>query len=326
VSEYQKIDLGRVKRYSIKDRTDKVAVELFGTPLDAAGRRGMAVFLDSLPKFLKANDLRSLVGRCANAVLAKRRVILMSGAHTLKVGLSPLLIDFLEYYPNVHFATNGAGLIHDIEIAFFGSTSEDVEDNLRDGSFGMARETAQLFAAVASIADEMDLGLGEASGVLVDRENAPYREHCVTLNWYRSGSPYTVHASIGTDIVCQHPEYDGGKVGKASHTDFKLLCHSVSEIKDGGVVINIGSAVVMPEVFLKALSVARNLDGSLSGFTTANFDMNRHYRPSMNVVRRPQVLGAEGFEFIGHHELMIPLFLAAVKERAEAGIGDSGVR
>ncbi len=311
-----------VKRYSVRDRSDKVAVELFAKPLGDKGREGVMQLLDSMPHFLRANDLRSLVRRCANAVIAEKRIILMSGAHTLKVGLSPLFIDLLEFYPKVHFATNGAGLIHDLEIAFFGSTSEDVEENLKDGSFGMVRETAELFAAVLDIAHELDLGLGEAAGVFAEREKPPHAEQSIAYRWYAGGAPYTVHVSIGTDIVCQHPEYDGGKAGRASHIDFKLLCHSISQLGDGGVALNIGSAVVMPEVFLKALAVAKNLDPSLSGFSTANFDMFQLYRPSVNVVRRPQVLRAEGFNFVGHHEVMIPLLLAAVKEQALKGISD----
>jgi len=322
VSKFQKIDLSGVERCSIEDRANKVAVELFGTPLGDGERDGVAKLIDSLPHFLKANDLRSLVRRCANAVIANKPIILMSGAHTLKVGLAPLFIDFLRFYPNVHFATNGAGLIHDLEIAFFGSTSEDVEENLKDGSFGMVQETSQLFAAVLEIADKQDVGLGEAAGILIEREKPEYAAYSVAYNWYKNDAPYTLHISIGTDIVCQHPEYDGAKAGKASHTDFRLLCHSISQISDGGVVINIGSAVTMPEVFLKALTVAKNIDDSLTGFTTANFDMIQHYRPSMNVVRRPEVLGAEGFDFVGHHEVMIPLLLAAVKETVARGIGD----
>lgn len=322
MSKFEKIDLSGVKRCSIENRASKVAVELFGTPLSEAGRGGVIKLLESMPHFLKANDLRSLVRRCANAVIANKRIILMTGAHTLKVGLSPLFIDFLKFYPNVHFATNGAGLIHDLEIAFFGSTSEDVEENLKDGSFGMVQETAQLFATVADIADESDIGLGEAAGILIEREKPEYAEYSIAYNWYRNDAPYTLHISVGTDIVCQHPEYDGAKTGKASHTDFRLLCQSMSEIRDGGVVINIGSAVTMPEVFLKALTVAKNIDSSLTGFTTANFDMIRHYRPSMNVVKRPQVLGAEGFDFVGHHELMIPLLLAAIKETVAKGGGE----
>ena len=309
------MDLGGVRRYSIKDRQNKVAVELFGSPHRNIERRSVLNLLDSFPGFLKANDFRSLIEKCANAVKANRHIILMYGAHTLKVGLSPLFVDFLKFYPNVSFATNGAGLIHDLEIAFFGSTSEDVEENLKDGSFGMVKETAQLFSDVSSTAEARGVGLGEAAGILMEREKPRFAEYSVAYNSYQHDAPYTVHISVGTDIVCQHPEYDGAATGKASQIDFRVFCHSVSQIKDGGLVINIGSAVIMPEVFLKALSVAKNIDQSLSGFTTANFDMIQHYRPSMNVVKRPQVLGAEGFNFVGHHEIMIPLFLAAVKER-----------
>lgn len=303
-----------MKRFSIRDRANKVDVYRFGKAWPSDGNR-VSEFVDSLPNFLKADDFRVVVSRCVNAIRTDKPIILMSGAHTLKVGLSPLFIDFLSSYSNIHFATNGAGLIHDLEIACFGSTSEDVQENLKDGSFGMVTETAKLFAEVLAISDSKNVGLGEAAGMFIEREAPQFASHSVACGWYAAGSPYTVHAAIGTDIVCQHPEYDGAKVGKASHIDFQVFCHSVSRIKDGGVIINIGSAVTMPEVFLKALSVAKNLDASLSGFTTANFDMINHYRPSMNVVNRPKALGAEGFNFAGHHEIMIPLLLAAIKER-----------
>jgi len=315
VSKFQKIDLGKVNRYSIQERRSKVATDRFGKPSDPAGG-GLLAYLDSLPQFLKANDLRSLVERCVIAIGANRPIILMSGAHTLKVGLSPIFIDFLKFYPNIHFATNGAGLIHDLEIAFFGSTSEDVEENLQDGSFGMVRETAQLFAKVLSIADERQMGLGEAAGVMIADEKPPFAEYSIAYNWYANDAPYTLHISVGTDIVCQHPEYDGAKAGRGSQLDFRVLCSSVADIGGGGVVLNIGSAVTMPEVFLKALSVAKNLDQSLSGFTTANFDMIHQYRPAVNVVSRPQKLGAVGYDFAGHHEIMIPLLLGAIKEGA----------
>lgn len=306
------IDLSRVKRYSIRDRRNKVAIDRFGKP---AGATNLSLhgFLESLPQFLKADDFRSLIDRCVRAIKAKKPIVLMSGAHTLKVGLSPIFIDFLKTYPNLHFATNGAGLIHDLEIAFFGSTSEDVEENLRDGSFGMVEETAKLFADVLSISHERGLGLGEAAGMLIDERGPEFAHHSVAFNWYTSDAPYTLHVSIGTDIVCQHPEYDGARAGKGSEMDFKVFCNSLAEIGNGGVVINIGSAVTMPEVFLKALSVVKNLDPSLSGFTTANFDMIQHYRPSVNVVGRPQGLGAVGYNFAGHHEIMIPLLFGAIK-------------
>lgn len=322
MSKFKKVDLTKVKRYSIKERKNKVAIELFGKPVKAGSLDGLPRFLDSLPHFLKANDFRALIRRMAHAVLGDRRIVIMSGAHTLKVGLSPIFIDFLRFYPKIHFATNGAGLIHDLEIAFFGSTSEDVEENLKDGSFGMVEETAQLYAAVADIAAEKKIGLGEAAGIFLEKEQPEFVGYSVAYNWYKNDAPYTVHISVGTDIICQHPEYDGGKIGAGSHEDFKLFCHSVGEIKDGGVVLNIGSAVTMPEVFLKALTVAKNLDQSLGDYTTANFDMLQHYRPLVNVVKRPQVLSSEGFSITGHHEIMIPLLVVAVKDTAAGGIGD----
>ncbi len=313
MSKFEKADLSKVKRYSIRERQNRVTTELFGKPL---GDGSATQLIESLHGFLKANDLRSLIAACSDAIKNNRRIILMSGAHTLKVGLSPIFVDFLNFYKKVHFATNGAGLIHDLEIAFFGSTSEDVEENLKDGSFGMVEETAKLFSDVLSIADSRRVGLGEAAGILIDREKPRFAEHSIAYNWYQMDAPYTVHVSIGTDIVCQHPEYDGAKVGQASHDDFRIFCHSVGQIGNGGVAVNIGSAVMMPEVFLKALSVAKNLHPELNEFTTGNFDMIQHYRPNVNVVGRPQVLGGKGYSITGHHEIMIPLFLAAVKDSA----------
>lgn len=313
MSKFKKTDLAAVSRYSIADRKNKVAFDLFGKPHELKSP-SVKRLIGSLPRFLKADDFRAVVAKLVDAINGGHRIIIMSGAHTLKVGLSPLFIDFIKLYPGVHFATNGAGLIHDLEIAFFGSTSEDVEENLKDGSFGMVRETAELFGQVLTIADTEKIGLGEAAGKMIKEVAPPYADYSIAYNWYKIGSPYTLHVSIGTDIVCQHPEYDGAKAGAGSFRDFKVFCNSVGEIKNGGVVLNIGSAVTMPEVFLKALSVAKNLDQELTDFTTANFDMIQHYRPSVNVVGRPKGLGAEGYNIIGHHEIMIPLLLAAVKE------------
>jgi hypothetical protein len=310
MSRFDREDLSKVRRYSIGDRENKVAVEMFGKPIHGGN---VSVLLDSLPHFLKADDLRTVIDRCVECIKAGRRIILMSGAHTLKVGLSPLFIDLLDFYPNIHFASNGAGLIHDLEIAFFGSTSEDVEQNLRDGSFGMVEETARLFSDVLTISDSRDVGLGEAAGILIEREMPEFAEHSLAYKWYSRGCPFTIHLSVGTDIVCQHPEYDGAKAGGGSQIDFRVLCSSLQKISGGGVAINIGSAVMMPEVFLKAITVAKNLNPDFNDFTTANFDMIQHYRPNVNVVARPQVLGAKGLSFTGHHEIMIPLLFAGIK-------------
>ena len=311
MSKYKKIDLTKVKTYSIKDRTSKVNVDLLGKPLDA--NPTLNEYLDSLPKFLKADDLRRVIDRLKNAIKLNKRIIFMIGAHNLKVGLTPLYTDFMKYYSNLHFAGNGAVSIHDLEIAFFGATSEDVLENLQDGSFGCVKETGEIYAKVLAHAKENKIGLGQSVGEVIDKENAPHKEFSLAYNCLINDVPLTIHSAIGTDIVNQHAVFDGAACGEASFIDFQVFANSVSEIAMGGAALNIGSAVIMPEVFLKAIAVCRNLDNNFGGFTTANFDMLTHYRPSVNVVSRPATLNSEGYHISGHHEIMIPLLLAAVK-------------
>ena len=311
MSKYKKIDLDKLSTYSVSERKNKVKFDLFGKPLD--GDPNLSGYLDSLPKFLKAEDFRRVVNRIKSAISRDRRIIFMIGAHTLKVGLSPLFIDFIRHYGRLHFAGNGAVSIHDLEIAFFGATSEDVLDNLQDGSFGTVRETSEIYSKVLRNAVENDIGLGQSLGEIIESEDAPYKEYSLAYNCLKNDVPLTIHSAIGTDIINQHPDFDGSACGQASFTDFKIFVNSVRETSGGGVTLNIGSAVIMPEVFLKAVAVCRNLDRQFGGFTTANFDMINHYRPAVNVVNRPATLDSEGYNIIGHHEIMIPLLLACVK-------------
>ncbi len=278
----------------------------------------VAGFLKSLPRILKAKDLKSLAGDIVRARKRGRPVILMMGAHPIKCGLSPVLIDLMERGYLTGLALNGAGAIHDFEMAWWGQTSEDVARGLEDGSFGMARETADLLNGAVNKGDAQDLGFGEALGLFLEEEKARYRRLSLLAACRRLGLPATVHLAIGTDIVHQHPSFDGGAAGLASHRDFRILAHQVGKLS-GGVVINLGSTVILPEVFLKALTVARNLGNRVGNFSAANFDMIQHYRPNVNVVERPTAAGGRGYSFTGHHEIMVPLLAAAIKAEAESG-------
>jgi hypothetical protein len=297
-------DLGRVKRYDYAARENRTDIDHFGRPMEST--EGVD-FFESLPSFLKANDLREFIDRVAAARGEDRPFHLLMGAHTIKVGLSPIVIDLLQRDIVTGLSFNCAGIIHDLELAFFGGTSEDVQKGLADGSFGMVRETGDLFAAVTDLAAAEKIGLGEATGLLINRREAPNRHLSVFGVAEALGKPVTVHIGIGTDIVAQHPNYNAAAAGAASHLDFRILCSICAEIDSGGVLANIGSAVILPEVFLKALTVARNLHGGAGRLTTANFDMITHYRPTVNVVNRPTHQVGKGYNFVGHHELMIPL-------------------
>jgi hypothetical protein len=275
-------------------------------------------FLDRLPDVLKARDLKELAGDIARARRRGRPVVLMMGAHPIKCGLGPVLIDLMERGLVTCLALNGAGAIHDFEMAMWGRTSEDVAQGLKDGSFGMARETADLLNGAVIQGDAHDLGFGESLGLFLTEEKAKYHGLSLLAACRRLKIPVTVHLAIGTDIVHQHPSFDGGAAGRASHRDFRILAHQVGKLS-GGVVINLGSTVILPEVFLKALTVARNLGGRAKDFTAANFDMVQHYRPNVNVVQRPTAGGGRGYSFTGHHEIMVPLLAAAARSAAEGG-------
>jgi hypothetical protein len=266
-----------------------------------------ADFFESLPDFLKAADLKEFLDLVAKARKSSKPFHLLLGAHTIKVGLSPIFIDLMKRNIVTGFSCNSAGIIHDLELAFFGGTSEDVQRGLANGSFGMVKETGQLFGDVCRLAADEQVGLGEATGRLINRRKAPNRKLSLFGACERLGLPATVHIAIGADTVAQHPEFDGALAGAASHHDFKLLCSVCAKIDRGGAAANVGSAVILPEVFLKALTVARNLNRGKSRLTTANFDMTYQYRPLENVVSRPTMNVGRGFNFVGHHEIMIPL-------------------
>lgn len=313
MSKYQAIDLGKIKTSTIKNRKSKVQLSQLATPHTVSG--SFLEFWENLPASLAVNDLRTLVDRIASARQNKKPVLFMMGAHVIKVGLNPILVDLMHEGVIQSIALNGAGAIHDIELAYFGTTSEDVTEALQDGSFGMAKETASILNEAALFGLKEQLGYGEALGKRIAEDQPPHAHLSILGEAFRSNIPVTIHVAVGTDIVHQHPSADGAAIGAVSHQDFKIWANQVSRIGDGGVVLLFGSSVVLPEVFLKALTVARNISGKIENFTTANFDMIRHYRPRVNVIERPIQGKGSGYDFIGHHEIMIPLLAAAIKER-----------
>jgi hypothetical protein len=312
-------DLSAVRTVPIARRPNKVRAEEFASP-PPNGTRTFAAFLASLPDVLVARDFVRVIDAVADAKLRGRAVVVMLGGHVVKTGLAPLLVDLMRRGVITHLAMNGSAAIHDYEVARFGGTSEDVAAGLRDGTFGMAEETGRGLneAFVAGMRDQR--GMGEAVALALDTTpGLAHPELSVILSAYRLGVPVTVHAALGAEIIHQHPAANGAAIGDTSHRDFRRLAASLPGLHDGGVVLNLGSAVIMPEVFLKALTIARNLgEGRPTNFTTCDLDMQRHYRPRMNVVQRPTLAGGAGYEITGHHELMVPLLAWGVAERLES--------
>lgn len=308
-------DLSGVHTYALGSRESKVRVADFRAPYRAGD--SLAAFLASLPAYLQAEDLKALARAIADAHWGDRVVVLALGAHNIKVGLQPLYADLMERGLVTAVALNGAGVVHDFELAWAGHTSEDVAAQLGDGRFGMARETGEWINRVVREGYRRGLGLGEAVGRAIWEEELPYREHSLLAAAHRHGVAATVHVAVGTDIVHMHPAADGEAIGGASLRDFHRLCGIVREL-EGGVYLNVGSAVVLPEVFLKALTLARNLGSPVRHFTTANLDFVRHYRPAVNVVGRPTGGGGRGYQLTGPHELLVPLLFACVLEQLAA--------
>jgi hypothetical protein len=311
MSRYETIDLSGVTTYPVGQRHSKVERNLFATPLEAGST--FDAFWHSLPDVLAAHDLRELVGHI-RAARGHRPILWMMGAHPLKVGLSPVLLDLLRNGFVSCVSSHGAFTVHDCEIALFGRTSEDVADTLRDGRFGMARETGEFFVKAVRESRGKVWGLGEALGEALVREKAPYARDSMLVQCLEANVPVTVHVAIGTDIVHEHSGLSGADLGETSYRDFLIFCKKVSGLGDGGVAINVGSAVIMPEVFLKAVAIVRNLGYPCHDFYTANFDMIQQYRPQQNVIKRPTMTGGKGYSFTGHHEIMIPLLAAALKQ------------
>lgn len=308
MSRYKEPNLFDINVASVQDRPSKVTPEQFVKPGIPLGDS----FLDSLPDVLKAAELKEFVRRFREAEQAKKAIIIGLGGHVVKCGLTPLLIELMERGAVSCFAVNGSVTVHDYELAFFGKTSEDVERGLEDGSFGMVFETTHGINSVITKASEEGLGYGEALGREI-LEKAPHPELSLLAMAYKHEIPVTVHVALGTDITHQTPCADGKAIGDCSLRDFRILIEQVMKLDGGGVYMNLGSAVVLPEVFLKALTVARNLSGAVRDFTTAVFDMNMHYRAMENVAGRPVQSSGKGFYFIGHHEIMLPLVFSLVR-------------
>jgi len=308
---YEEFDLSGVTTYPLRSRTSKVNLAQFATPYKKGA--GIDGWLKTLPSLLAASDFTAVVHALLTARQAGRAIIWGLGAHVLKTGLSPVVVDLMERGFVSAIATNGAGIIHDFEIALSGSTSEDVDATLGPGTFGMAEETGtQLNQAIIDGA-AAGLGLGQSVGRFLVEQRAPFAQVSVAASAHRLGIPITAHVAIGTDIIHMHPRASGAAIGEASLRDFKYFTSAVARL-EGGVFLNCGSAVVLPEVFLKAVAIARNDGRSLAGLTTVNLDFLRHYRPLTNVVSRPTAGIGKGYALTGHHEIMLPLLAAALIE------------
>jgi hypothetical protein len=293
-----------------------VAAAEFASP--PGKERSFSAFLKSLPDVLVARDFLRVVDAIASATKNERAVVVMLGGHIVKTGLAPLLIDLMNRGVITHLAMNGSAAIHDYEIARFGATSEDVARGLVDGTFGMAEETGRGMNEAFIAGMQSGWGMGEALARALEETSLSNPELSVLLSAQRLGIPCTVHAALGAEIIHQHPATNGAAIGDTSHRDFRRLAASLPALHDGGVVLNLGSAVIMPEVFLKALTIARNLnDGKPTAFTTCDLDMQRHYRPRVNVVQRPTQGSGKGYEITGHHEIMVPLLVWGVVEAIE---------
>jgi deoxyhypusine synthase len=301
-----------VRTVPVARRPNKVSASEFAHP--PGDERSFANFIDALPDVLVARDFRAVVNAIATAARRKRGVIVMLGGHVVKTGLAPILIDLMRRGVITHLAMNGSAAIHDYEIARFGATSEDVAAGLKDGTFGMADETGREMNDAFVAGMNAEQGMGEALGRALDaRSDLANAELSVLLGAHRLGIPASVHAALGAEIIHQHPAANGAAIGDTSHRDFRRLSASIDKLDDGGVVLNLGSAVIMPEVFLKALTIARNLNaGRPQNFVSVDLDMQRHYRPRMNVVQRPTLQSGKGYEITGHHEIMVPLLAWAV--------------
>lgn len=312
---FREIDLSRVRTYPLAARRSKVDAQALGRPLPAGASVGD--LLASLPDVLAARELREVANELAQRIRAGKLVLLGMGAHPIKVGLSPLIVDLLERKWLGGLMMNGAGIVHDFELALAGQTSEEVAEQLADGSFGMAQDTGRFLNEAAREGAAAGIGLGEAVGRKILAERLPRAELSLLAAAARLGMPATVHVAVGTDIVHMHPAADGAAIGETTLRDFRILAETVGGL-EGGAFVNLGSAVIVPEVFLKALNLARNVGHVVSDLWTLDMDFNRHYRPLTNVVARPTMLGGRGVHLTGHHEIMFPLLCAALSEAMSA--------
>lgn len=304
------LDISGLSTYPLESRSSKVTVEDFAKPLDPDS--STKAFINSLPNILAARDLREFVNYIRKAKQSGRAIIVGLGGHVIKTGIGPVLIDLMNRGFVSAFVMNGSSIIHDFETALVGATSEDVDATLGSGSFGMAEETGRIINDAINHGAKDNIGMGEAVCRQLHNLQPKHKASSILYCAYEAQIPVTVHVAVGTDIIHLHQNADGASIGQTSLHDFRLLCSIVRELDGGGVYLNLGSAVVLPEVFLKTVTVVRNLGYSLKDFTTANFDFIQQYRPLTNVVRRPVAGTGRGFSFTGHHEIMIPLLAAAI--------------
>lgn len=300
-----------ITTYSIKERASKVSVQDFSKPFQKGS--GVRQFLNNLPEILAARDFKEVVKAISQAHKSNKMVVFGLGAHVIKVGLSPIIIDLMERGIIKGLAFNGAGVVHDFEIAFAGKTSEDVDSEIDTGTFGMAEETGRIINEAINEGVKKGLGIGKSVGDMIAKSDFPYKELSIFAACHRLDIPATVHVALGTDIFHFHPGSDWSVLGKGGNIDFRLFSGLVSSMEEG-VYVNVGSAVVLPEIFLKALTVVRNLGHNVTKLTTVNMDFIQHYRPLTNVVRRPTQKGGKGYSITGHHEIMVPLLAAALIE------------
>jgi deoxyhypusine synthase len=307
--DIDRIDFKKIKTYPIKERQNIASLGRFAKLTN----KGISFhdFIEALPDYLKATDLKELTEKIIEARQRNKGFILGMGAHPIKVGISPLIIDLINKGIITGILQNGACVIHDFELAYQGETSEDVSIGLKDGSFGMAQETGEFIHKALKYRE----GIGYSMGKAMDEANLRYKEQSILWNAYRKNVPVCVSVAIGNDIIHQHPSMNGEDVGYNSYEDFKIFTSLIPSLNDGGVFINLGSAVILPETFLKALTVARNVKDKIDSFYTANFDMIQHYRPNMNVVSRPTMSSGKGYSITGHHEIMFPLLYSMIIDR-----------
>lgn len=312
--KFEPIDLSKVKTYPLSNRKSKVSTAEFAKIWQKGS--DFKDFLDTLPDILAGNDLKTIISSTVKAIRENKTIVFAIGAHVIKVGLNPIIIDLMERGMITAVAMNGAGIIHDLELAMAGQTSEDVSASIGNGTFGMAHETGAFLCDAICLAGKASAGLGETIGAVMNEKKLPYLKQSILAAGARLGIPVTVHVAFGTDIIHMHPGFDGKATGEATHKDFRIFASVVSSL-EGGVYFNVGSAVILPEVFLKAITLARNLGRPLNNFTTVNMDFIRQYRPMTNVVSRPTADGGQGFHLTGHHEIMLPLIAAGIIEKIE---------
>jgi deoxyhypusine synthase len=311
MKKYRPVSLRQVKTYPLNKRKSKVSLDALAAPHIKGD--ALKTFIDKLPDILAVNDFRNVVNSIVKARQNDRPVILGMGAHPIKVGLSPLIIDLMQKGIITALSTNGACIVHDFEISLAGHTSEDVGTELYKGTFGMARETGRYLNRAIKEGIRKGHGIGKSVGEMIHKSKFKFKKQSIFASAFKLGIPSTVHVAIGTDIIHMHPDADGSAIGEGSFRDFRLFTSVVSDL-EGGVYINLGSAVIMPEVFLKALTIARNLGNTVEHIITVNIDFIQHYRPRENVLKRPTMQKGAAYALTGHHEIMFPLLAAAVIE------------